>query len=843
MARALLTIALLAFPGEFRRAYRSQLFLDLEHRSNERGYAGRIFFEVLFAGITMRSESIWRDVSYAARSLARAPLFTCLVAGTLAIALAVNAIVFGALDAVLLHPLPYADAEHLFIAGVTDSRTGGMQNPMDPPLQSAAVIGRSSLLSGVAVLSASDAPTNVDNNVTTLAHALVTPDYFSVLGIQPYIGRFFSSHAEGHQAVISHRFWLSHYGASASALGRQLLIDGEAFTVVGVAPDGMVDPAFAAAPADDVWTLFPKTNGRNFGYLVMQARGGVQVDALNADLKRLWATTKGRSWQSYPPSMTALRALPIRDAMFENAQAIWIFFAAAAALLLVVCANIANLVLVRTMKRRDQFAVRAALGATVRRIAAQNLTETLLLCAVGCGLGIALAAALMRPALGLLPGNLPRLSQAHLDAAVIIYVCAIAMFTLLAVGIAPAFAAARKRISTRGSRTGAALIAIEVAAAFALLVCSALLLRSFVTLTGQPLGFEPHRAYAAVFMPQHFDMTAPQPVNASATAERGLREVAALPGVTGAALGLHTPFLQANFDLMTGFWHIGAPQPSRKDQSALSQISTISPNYFTVMRIPVVAGRTFTKTETAASHVIVVNQAFAKKYFGDAPALGRQINTDVGNYGAERIVGIVGDTRDSLIAARKPMAYFPYNWKWPVFVVTFRVKADGPQYAKELASLTSRAFPQYRIPGVTSLEQAVHGDAADARASFLLLAVLTGIAVLVAVAGIYGVVAFSVERRFHEIGIRLALGATRASIFLGIIRLALLQAVAGVAAGIVVAAFCAHQIRAQLFQISPLDAPSFVAAVVLTLFCVVLAAAIPCVRAGSVDPARTLRYE
>lgn len=842
MARALLTIALLAFPAEFRRAYRSQLFLDLEHRSSEPNYSGRIFLEVLYAGIAMRAESFSRDLSYAARSLARAPLFASIVVGTLAVALAVNAIIFGALDAVLLHPLPYANADRLFIGGVTDPRTGGMQNAMDPPLQAAAVIGQSSLLSGIAAISATVAPSNVDNHVVSLSRATVTPNYFAVLGIEPYVGSFFGSRDPWHQAVISYRFWRAHYGANASAIGRRLLIDGDAFTVVGVAPDGMVDPAFASAPADDVWTVFPKTIGRNYAYLVMRARDGVQREALNADLHRLWETTKGRPWQSYPPSMTALQALPLRDAMFENAQAIWIFFAAAAALLLVVCANVANLVLVRALKRRDQFAVRAALGATVRRIAAQNFTETLMLCILGCGLGIALAAVLMRPALALLPGNLPRLNQAHLDAGVTMYVCAIAVCTLLAVGIAPAFAAARKRISTRGSRTGAALIAFEVAAAFALLVCSGLLLRSFVTLTRQPLGFDPSQAYAVAFMPQKFDMSAPPPRNAPVIAQSALRQIAALPGVTGAALALHTPFVPG-FDLMTGFWRPGTPKPSRRDQKWMSEISSISPAYFSVMQIPILAGRTFAQSETGTSHVIVVNRAFAKKYFGASPALGREINTDVGNFGGERIIGVVGDTRDTLTGNPKPMAYFPYDWKWPVFLVVSRLNGGGAQYAKEVSALTTRAFPQYRTPDIRSFEQAVRNDSAAARASFSLLGALTAIAVLVALVGIYGVVAFSVERRFHEIGIRLALGATRANIVLGILRVALLQAAAGIAFGVIAAAFCARQIRAQLYQTSPLDALSFTAAVVLTLICVVAAAAIPSLRAGRVDPARTLRYE
>jgi hypothetical protein len=294
---------------------------------------------------------------------------------------------------------------------------------------------------------------------------------------------------------------------------------------------------------------------------------------------------------------------------------------------------------------------------------------------------------------------------------------------------------------------------------------------------------------------------------------------------------------------MTGFWRPETPKPPRSDKHWMSAISSISPSYFSVMGIPILAGRTFTQTETQASHVIVVNRAFARKYFGDAPALGRVIDTDVGDSGAERIVGVVGDTRDSLTADPKPFAYFPYNWRWPVFNVVFRGNIAGARYAKEVATLTSRAFPQYRVPDVRSFAQAVRDNAAAARASFLLLAALTAIAVLVALAGIYGVVAFSVERRFHEIGIRLALGATRTNILLGIMRIALLQSAAGIALGIVVAAFCARQIRAQLFQTSPFDATSFIGAVVVTLVCVLVAAAVPSIRAGRVDPARTLRYE
>jgi predicted permease len=836
MQRALLAFVLLAFPAEFRKNYRAELLHDLEERSSEGGYGLRFFLEVLSSGIVMRGELVWRDVSYALRGLIATPLFSMVACGTLAVALAANAIIFGAVDAVLLHPLPYAHADRLFIAGVTDPHTGGVSNPMDPPAKFVTVAQGSQLVESAAAVTFAKASMDVDGSLADMSAATVTPNYFSVAGIRPYIGTFFTGPNPRGQVVISYDYWRTHYNGDASIVGRRVRLNDTAYTIVGVAPKGMVDPGFGSAVRDDVWTVFPRTPPP-YGFTLIRTRAGVTTEQIRAELHRLWNTTKGQRWQTYPPGMTGLYALSVRGAILENAQSIWIFFAAAIVLLLVACANVMNLVLVRAFKRRDEFAIRASLGATARRIVAQSLTETFVLCALGCTVGLAIAAFCMQSALVLIPGKLPRLSDAHLNGDMILYTCALAAIAAVAAGAVPAIVASGKRIATRRmSRTGTTLVAVQVAAAFALLVCSGLLLRSLVLLTQQPIGFQPQNLYAAAFVPRNFTFASKAgPITSTPV----LQHIQALPGVTSATLTFSVPFVPW-FEFLSGFWRLDEPHTRH---GTLASVNDVSSQYFAALRIPLLAGRTFKPGETTADRVIVVNESFAKKFFGTAPALNKQISTENNDYGAVRIVGIVADTRDSLNSAPKAMAYFPFKERAPVFVVVFRVQHADAHLAAEVTAMTRRSFPQFGVPQVTSLQSAVRDASAQARASFILLAALTAIVLLVALAGIYGVVSFAVARRYHEIGVRIALGAHRRRIVYGIVGYAIAESAIGVAAGLVIAAFAAQAIRSQLFKTAPFEPSSFLAAAALVVLCVAAASAVPAWRATGTDPARTLRFE
>ncbi len=853
--RALLSFALLAFPGEFRKTYGADLLLDLEHRKDERGYAFRIFFDVLLAGLGMRLELLRRDVSYASRMLVKAPLFTCAVGGTLAVAIAANAVILGALQAVVLAPLPYAHADRLFVSALLDSKSNNASE-YTPPVPFVDTLAGSRTIEAAAAVQPIHGFESIDGHYINFDLAHVTANYFATLGVRPYIGRLFNARSEQSQAVISYAFWRTHYAANPHVVGKLLNIDGTAYTITGVAPDGMVDPGFGLATSEDAWTLFPRA-GESWGLLVVRARPGSDIAAVRADLKRLWQNAVGKPWQSYP-KWTQLFTQPVHDAILDDAQTLWIFFAAAAAVLLIASANIASLILARTRARRDEFAVRAALGASARRIATQSITETLVLCGFASLVGLTLAALCMRGAAALLPANLPRVGDARIDLHVVLYVCALGVAAAVVAGLVPALTAAGKHITgRRGTRAGMTFVTLEVGAAFALLVCAALLLRSFLTLTSQPLGFQPHHVYSAGFVPKNLFsgiLTGrARRLNTSVLEPQVVRRLGALPGVTQTATALHVP-LGDDLDIMTAFWLPGKPMPALRDNGALANIFFFSPDYVRLMRIPIIAGRIFTSADFQRRDVLVVNQAFARKYLGaPSAAVGARIYSGAGarNGGKlYRIIGVIGDTRDALSQPPKPTAFLPPAalrrgriGASQVFMVVMKTKGDDPRLATEVAEIARKYFPQYAPPTVASLDQKVAADSAVARTSLAMLATLAAIALLLALAGIYGLVAFSVERRYHEIGIRLALGETRSRLFLRIVASSVSQALLGIALGVAASVFGVRAIEQQLFKTSPFDPATFTSTAALLIACVAVASALPAWRAIRIDPARTLRFE
>lgn len=839
--RALLLFAALAFPADFRKAYRTDLLLDLEHRKDERGYRLRMFLDVLCAGLGMRLDLLRRDVTYAVRVLVKAPVFTLVVGGTLAVAIAANAVIFGALQAVVFAPLPYAHPAQLFASTVTDPKAGSTRG--SAPVDFVKMLRGSSAIESAASVNSSQAFLMVDRQYVNFTLAQVTPGYFATLGVQPYIGRFFSTRDTQSQAVISYSYWHAHYGGDTSALGKVLTVDGTPYTIIGVAPKGMVDPGFGIATADDMWTLFPHT--LSWGLLIVRERPGANIAAVQAELARQWHNAVGKHWQTYP-KWTRLFTQPVRDAMLDNAQVIWIFFAAAGVVLLIASLNIANLILARTRSRRGEFAVRAAVGASVRRIATQSITETLVLCGFGCIAGIAIAAASMQTVIALLPANLPRVDDAHIDLRVVLYVCALGIGAALVAGLLPALTATRKPITGRsGGRIGTTLVAVEVGAAFALLVCAALLLRSFMTLTSQPLGFQTRHVSSAFFMPKHLFGGGP-PLNAAVFGPQVRRRIAALPGVTQTALALHVPLVD-NLDLTTGFWRPGTPAPKQTDTQAQAEVSFFSPGYLNLMHVPVMSGRTFTGADLGRRDVLVVNQAFARKFLSGETPVGASILAELNSTNATlyHVIGVIGDTRGSLTAEATPSVYLTppaVGGGMGIFHVVFKTTHDDPQLAVEISSIAQRYFPQYDDQ-VTSLDQALADGSKTARTSLLMLSMLALIALLLALAGIYGVVAFSVERRYHEIGIRLALGEARSSLFSRIVGSSVGQAVLGIALGLVAAAFGVRAIEHELFKTAPLDPASFTLAAALLVLCTAIASALPASRALRIDPARTLHCE
>jgi ABC-type antimicrobial peptide transport system permease subunit len=331
------------------------------------------------------------------------------------------------------------------------------------------------------------------------------------------------------------------------------------------------------------------------------------------------------------------------------------------------------------------------------------------------------------------------------------------------------------------------------------------------------------------------------PPQSAATAMRIAQQVKALPGIEDVAVGTQVPFSTRFY--MMGEFHTERQAPSRPGTDhpeRMSEFTQVSPNFFNVLRIPLLRGRTFTPRD--GTNLILVNEAFAGQFFKGEPALGKRLYS-IGGPGTMQIIGIVANTRNTLAQPPKAMAYLPFYGKVPIFQLLIRTTHDNPHLAEAIDRIARAAYPRIGNPPVVSLEDAVREDTANARASFILLAALTLMALILALAGIYGVVAFSTERRHHEIGVRVALGATKRAILRSILASALLQSAIGIAAGLILAAVAANAIDSVLFQTQPLDPVTFVGAALLLLACTALAAAVPAWRAMRVDPAQTLRYE
>lgn len=848
MMRTLFAVALLAYPGEFRREYRSQLFLDLDDRGEEKGYTLRLFFDVLLAGIAMRLESLWRDITYAVRTLGKAPLFTTVVVGTLAIAIASNAIIFSALYAVLIAPFPYPQMDRLaLITGqMRIGPSAGITSEI--PLAFVKKHPQSSTIESIAGAGVSLVHARVDSRYVDLREAMVTPSYFTTLQIAPYIGRFFTTGATSRSsAVISYEYWRAHYSGDASVIGKQTNIDSKTYTIAGVTPPGTQDPMYGDIKSPDVWMLYPPETGdtQYVTFPVVRMRPGASIDKLQADVKRLWQTGVA-SDPFVNPRFLTLRVHSLREAILtDSMQPLWILFGAVAAVLLLACANIANLMLARGASRNNEFAVRSALGASSRKVASQIVVETLVLCAAGCGLGLGLAALCLRPALALIPGNIPRLQTAHVDGTLVLYVCGLCIIVTLLAGVLPAMRI--KPAGTGASRTRIALVSAEIGIAFALLTCAGLLMRSYVAMVSQDVGFNPDNVYVATFRLQRpggiAHVTAPRDPMLSAHIEQSIR---ALPNVKEVALATQVPFDNGPNLMLGDIWIAGQPRPKpgRFSQAHIATAAIIAPEFVPLMRIPILQGRNFTRTDNvgSANHAptgVLVNETFVREFLGTKPPLKNRI-TSVG--GTAPIIGVVGDVRNSLTQPPRPLIYLPFQQSFS-FQVVMRTEGTDPALAAQITAIAHEYDPQIGKPPVVSMEQAIRDSASTAHAAFILLATLAIIALVLALAGIYGIVAFSIERRYHEIGVRLALGATNADIFRRTIAGAVAQSFLGIAGGIVLAAVAANAIQTQLFQISALDPFTFVSTVAILIACTALAAAVPAWRAMRIDPARTLRYE
>lgn len=836
---ALLRFALACCPREFRDNFESDVSYDATH-------AGRTVFaeaaDVFAAGITMRIESFWRDLAFAVRSLAKSRMYAVVVITAIALAIACNASAGSVLEGIVLRPLPYPDADRLVNVAYSVSTFEFSY------LDSRDFRAQERTLQAFGVRHGDSATLGRITSPITIQGSQIDEGYFTVLGARAQIGRLFTASDLGKKdVIISDALWRKYFGARPTAIGRTITLDGGAFRIVGVIQRGFRDISPHGLNDGDYWVPIDPRGmlGTERGYNSCDAWGrlrpGVSLPAANADTLRVTRDIAHR----YPADHRSLAGgSSVTSALDQIVgpvrSMVWLTYAAALVLLLIACANVINLTLVRTAARERELIMRTALGASRGRIAAQLTTEMAVLSALGGAIGLLLGWTALRMFAALGTQLIPRWQDVHMDGALIAYVCVLLVLVSIATGVVPALLSRRElatgiKAAGRSADLGGAkrmrvgLVIVEIALALGLVTAAGLTVRSFVTLTRANLGFDPRNVYV---------ISLPSLASASMI-DRVISSLRATPGIVGAAGSKHLPFESGS--------SLGLSIPGRSGKE-LTNFNAVDPAYFRVMKIPLLRGRNFTPLDGPhAQSVAIVNESFARQFFGALDAVGRRIEPGTRNANTpssvRTVVGVVGDTRNHFSEPMKPQFYLPVAQLENNGTIVIRT--DGSRFA--VAAAVKRVFasiaPSLAPPDVYSCDALFLEDAGRWHAAALLFGVLAGVALLLALAGIYAVTAYSVSQRTQEFGVRKAIGASDGHVVGGVVAEAIKHAAIGIALGLAVAAACTQLLRPLLFQTSAFDPLTYVTVVGLILACALCAALVPAIRATRVQPARALRYE
>ena len=806
-------------------------------------------------------QELRQDVTFALRQLLRARTFTIVAVLTLALGIGATAAVFSALDAVALRPLPYSDPDR--IVAVHPTRRGELTDPSPPEflayrdVPGFAHVAAAVLQAGI-TMRLGDVPEMITGG-------RVTADYFAVFGARPIIGRTFTKDEDGpgHSsvAVISYRLWMSHFDGDHSAVNRVVDIDGAPHTIIGVMPASFD----LTRGSEDLWTpiAFTPDDATKYGehYLKVFARlrpGVTLAQARAASIPAEQRLSERAPLHVLKPADYGVDIHRFRDDLVGGYQSLLlVLLGAVSFVLLIACGNVANLLLARGSARTKELAVRAALGAGRGRIVRQLLTESLVLAVAGAIAGLAVAFALLRVILGVSPEDIPRLDQASIDWRVLAFTLIVGMVSALFFGLLPALRAARPQLQQalreggRGSvtrdRLRPVLVAAEVALAITLLVGSGLLIRSAWLMQHVDPGFDPRGVVTArLILP-----AAHYPTGEAVTHAYGAirDEAARIPGVQAAALTSVAPL--SGSSMQSAVESEGRPVD---DKSPLANARFTSTGYFATMRIPFIAGRDIATTDNAgAPNVLVINEALARLLWPSTDprsAIGRGIAAIEPKNGPKyrTVVGVVANIHDAGLDQKPaPEFYVPYeqtpNVMWPLIQRSLVVVARGPStdgaaeaLVRPLARAVARVDASLPLTEAKSMNEFLRGSLATARMNTVLLSLLGGIALVLAMVGIYGVVSYFVNQHVHEIGVRMALGATPGLIWAFVMRRGLVPIIGGLGIGISMSLVTTNVLRQQLYGVTAHDPITLGGVGSLLLFIAILAMYVPARRAMQVPP-------
>ena len=813
-------------------------------------------------------EHFMQDLRFALRMLGKSPGFTATAVLTLALGIGANTAIFSIIDAVFLRPLPYPNAQQIYLVARTGNAFGG--ESISPAIfaawrqQQEKIFARLTLVQGLGE-STTLMVSGEAENVPSMA---ISTDFLAMAGVHPILGRDFvpdEGRIGGPNVVmLSNSLWRSGFGADPNVLGRSVTLSGKPYTIVGVLPRGFTGPTFSP-PEAQLWfpAQVPQTsdNPGNGGRLCFGVlKPGVSVAEAEAALTPALSDLRRQFPKMFMPNERA-HLIPLREMLNQWAgPAVLLLFGAVGLVLLIACVNVANLTLARSATRRREMAVRTVIGASRSRIVRQLLTESILLAVLGGVLGLAACYASFQFIVTLVPASLPRVGAFGIDARVLLFAFALSIATGIVFGLVPALGASRVDLSgslkesSAQAGAGAAgglrrfLAASEIAISLVLLIGAALALESLARLTMVKPGFDTQNVLTfALSLPgQTYDT----PAKRTAFFDQAISRVSAIPGVDCAAI-IDTLPLREGGDILFSIEGETAVAPAGQPLDAEFRI--VSPDYFRVLRIPLMRGREFTAADNASgAPVVVINQTMARMFWPAKDPIGRQVWLGKGLGPAlsepapRRVIGIVGDVRESALGDMPGQGMFiPYTQtKWNTSAsFLLRTRAAAAVSLPAIRSALHDVDPGEPLRNVESMEQVVSGSLNDWRFHAILLGIFGALALVMAAVGVYGVISYSVAQRTHEIGVRMALGAQRGSVLRLVIGQGLTLAGIGIAAGIAAAFGLTRLMESLLYGVSASDPLTFAAVAILLLVVALLACYVPARRAMKVDPMVALRYE
>jgi predicted permease len=815
---------------------------------------------------------LWNDIKHALRMFANNPGFTFAALAALTLGIGVNTAIFTVVDTVLLKPLTYPDAGRIVMFMHTSPQGSG---PVASPTDFHKWEQQTSVVQDVAAYDFGGPGYNLTGDHPELVQGIhVTQRYFALFGAPVILGRTFTQQEDspngGHVVVISYGLWQRRFGGDPHIVGKSLNLGNEPYTILGV-----IGKSFQTDPPAELWLPFQfEPNSDNQGHYFLVAgrlKPGVTLAQANAQMK-IAADQFRRQYPNVLDQKESYAVQPLRDAVVSGVRSsLFVLLGAVGFVLLIACANVANLLLVRATGRKREFAIRSAMGARRARIIRQLLTESVLLAVAGGALGLGLGFVGVRALLALNPGNIPRIGEhgaaVGMDWRVLLFTLGVSVLTGILFGLFPAVGAARPDLNTtlkessnrsgtgfRQSKGRSLLVISEVSLALVLLIGAALLIRTYIALRNVNPGFDPHHV---ITMQMSLTGEKYQKTAGVALLVRNARErLNAIPGVEASASSCCIP-LQGGFGLP--FNIVGRPT-GKSPYTGGGGWMSVSPGYFSVFKIPLLQGRDFTTQDTTgAAGVVIINEAMAKQYWPKGSPIGQQIIIGKGvgpqfEEPARQIIGVVGDTHDAgLNRDPRPLMIIPQaqvpdgmtalNANIGPIAWLVRTHGDPHQYVSAITEQLRQASGGLPVAHVRTMDEVVSASTARQDFNMLLLTIFGACALILAAIGIYGLMAYSVQQRTQEMGIRMALGADRGKIRNLVVRQGMALAIIGVVIGTGAAFGLTRFLASFLFGVKTWDPLVFIAVPIILALVAFAATWIPAHRASKLDPMEALRVE